>query len=385
LQYADAAGLGFTNPITVAIQDVAPTGSTCGLTTTGLVPGALGVLYGCPAAIPFNGKFVSTPAFFNFFRPSGPNPSFATGLGAAAPQCAGVPANLVFSCGYGVQQALAHAAGYPVGFGVPAPFNTVDAQLSDAASWYNALTVNLQKSFSRHFTMLSSYTWSHSIDNGTDLQSTLEPADSRFPFLERGNSVNDQRHRWVTSAVFQSSPHRGGDSFARSFFSDFTLAPLVELSSGRPFNVITSEDTRLDLGASEIRPALVPAGAPGAATSPFIPGVAFGVPTTCLTNAAQPFTLPGITPPFGCTGNLGRDKFTMPYFFQFDLRVSKGISFGERFRLDLIADAFNLFNHTNISAVNQLCDTLVTTTCAAGQPTAAFDARQFQFALKLNW
>ncbi len=385
LQYADAAGLGFTNPITVAIQDIGPTAGTCGITTTGLIPGALGVLYGCPAAIPFNGKFVSTPSFFNFFRPSGPNPSFATGVGAAAPQCAGVPANLVFTCGYGVQQALAHAAGYPVGFGVPAPFNTVDAQLSDAASWYNALTINVQKSFSRHFTMLSSYTWSHSIDNGTDLQSTLEPADSRFPFLERGNSVNDQRHRWVTSGVFQTSPHRGGDSFAQSFFSDFTLAPLVELSSGRPFNVITSEDTRLDLGASEIRPALVPVGTPGATTSPFIPGVAFGVPTTCLTNAAQPFTLPGITPPFGCTGNLGRDKFTMPYFFQFDLRVSKGISFGERFRLDLIADAFNLFNHTNISAVNQLCDTLVTTTCAAGQPTAAFDARQFQFALKLNW
>ena len=385
LQYADAAGLGFTNPITVAIQDVGPTTGTCGLTTTGLIPGALGVLYGCPTGIPFNGKFVSTPSFFNFFRPSGPNPSFATGVGAAAPQCAGVPANLVFSCGYGVQQALAHAAGYPVGFGVPVPFNSVDAQLSDAASWYNALTINVQKSFSRHFSMLSSYTWSHSIDNGTDLQSTLEPADSRFPFLERGNSVNDQRHRWVTSGVFQTSPHKSGDSFAQSFFSDFTLAPLIELSSGRPFNVITSEDTRLDLGASEIRPALLPTGAPGATTSRFIPGVSFGAPTTCLTNAGQPFTINSITPPFGCTGNLGRDKFTMPYFFQFDLRVSKGISFGERFRLDLIADAFNLFNHTNISAVNQLCDTLVTTTCSAGQPTAAFDARQFQFALKLNW
>jgi hypothetical protein len=82
---------------------------------------------------------------------------------------------------------------------------------------------------------------------------------------------------------------------------------------------------------------------------------------------------------------LGRNKFTMPYFFQFDLRVSKGISFGERFRLDLIADAFNLFNHTNISAVNQLCDPLSGSTCTAGQPTAAYDARQFQFALKLNW
>jgi hypothetical protein len=391
LQYADAAGLGFTNPITVAIQDVSPNpGLTCGISTTGLIPGALGVLYGCPNGIPFDNKFVSTPSFFNFFRPSGPNPSFATGIGAALSQiagqpCFGVPANLLFTCGYGVQQSLAHAAGYPTGFGVPVPFNTVDAQLSDAASWYNALTVNVQKSFSRHFTLLSSYTWSHSIDNGTDLQSTLEPADSRFPYLERGNSVNDQRHRWVTSGVYQTSPHKSGNSFAQNMLSDVTVAPLIEVSSGRPFNIITSEDTRLDLGASEIRPALVPAGTPGSTTSPFIPGVAFGIPTTCLTNAGQHFTLLGITPPFGCTGNLGRDKFTMPYFFQFDLRVSKGITIGERFRLDLIADAFNLFNHTNVSAVNQLCDTLVATTCAAGQPTSAFDARQLQFALKLNW
>jgi hypothetical protein len=39
----------------------------------------------------------------------------------------------------------------------------------------------------------------------------------------------------------------------------------------------------------------------------------------------------------------------------------------------------------NVAAVNQLCDPGSGTTCAAGQPTAAYDARQFQFALKLNW
>jgi hypothetical protein len=72
-------------------------------------------------------------------------------------------------------------------------------------------------------------------------------------------------------------------------------------------------------------------------------------------------------------------------FFQFDMRVAKGISFGERLRLDLIADMFNLFNHTNILAVNQLCDPSAGTTCFAGQPSAAYDARQFQFALKLSW
>jgi hypothetical protein len=373
LQNASVAGLNFSNPLTVAVptSDTLPTASTCGLFVTPTqAPGVLGVLGGCPAALAsFDGKFVGTPAFFNYFRPSGPNPSFS-GL---------VPG------GYGTQVALAAAAGYPTGFGAPVPFNSVDTQLSDAASWYNALTVNVQKSFSKHFQMLSSYTWSHSIDNGTDLQSTLEPADSRFAYLERSNSVNDQRHRWVTSGVLQSSPHQAGNSFAQSLLSDWTLAPLVEVSSGRPFNVITGEDTRLDLSASEIRPDLSAPGAQGAATSPFIHNVVFGPPTVCLTNDKQPFFIENITPPLGCTGNLGRNKFTMPYFFQFDLRVSKGIALGERLRLDLIADAFNLFNHTNISAVNQLCDPLAGSSCSAGQPTAAYDARQFQFALKLNW
>ena len=367
MQYADAAGLGFTNPLTVTVptSNVAPTATTCGLNVTALAPGALGALFGCPAPIAaLNGKFVGTPAFFNYFRRSGPNPSFA-GL---------VPG------GYATQVALATAAGYPVGFGVPVPFNSVDTQQSTGSSSYNALTVNVSKTFSRHLQFLSSYTWSHSIDDSTDLQSTLEPADSRFPFFERANSDNDQRHRWVTSGVLQSSPHTAGMGFWQSILSDFTLAPLVEVSSGRPYNVITGEDTRLDLGASQIRPSIG-----GGTTSPYIKGYTFTLATTCLTNAGQPFSITGITPPLGCIGNLGRNKFTMPNFFQFDLRVSKGINFGERFRLDLIADIFNLFNHTNISAVNQLCDPSAGTTCTAGQPSAAYDARQAQFALRLNW
>jgi hypothetical protein len=370
---AEVAGLNFASPLTVAVPttDVSPTASTCGLFVSATqAPGVLGVLGGCPSSLAsFNGKFVGTPAFFNYFRPSGPNPSFA-GL---------VPG------GYGTQVALAHAAGFPVGFGVPVPFNTVDAQLSDASSWYNALTINVSKRFSSHFELLSSYTWSHSIDNGTDLQSTLEPADSRFPYLERGNSVNDQPQRWVTSGVFQSSPHKSGESFVRAFFSNFTVAPLVEVSSGRPFNIITGEDTRLDLGASSIRPSIVPLGTAGATTDPYIPNAAFLLATQCVTNQKVPFSIPGITPPAGCTGTLGRDKYYMPGFFQFDMRLAKAINFGERLQVQVIADAFNLFNHTNILAVNQLCDPSAGPVCTAGQPTAAYDARQFQFALKITW
>jgi len=392
--YADAAGLGFTNPVTIALpsSDVPATASTCGLTVTPsaavpvLTPGVLGMLVNCPTGVPLTGKFVGTPAYFNFFRPSGPNPSFATATALSASPCQGAPASALLACGFGVQQALAAAAGFPVGVpNVPIPFNSVDTQVSDGNSWYNALTVNLEKRFSKHFELLSSYTWSHSIDDSTDLQSTLEPQDSRFPGLERANSVNDQRHRWVTSAVFQSSPHKSGENFWNSFLSNFTLAPLVELSSGRPYNVITGEDTRLELGASQDRPSVVAAATPGATTSPYIPGVAFVDASTCLLANGSTFTVPGITPPAGCIGNLGRNAFTTPGFFQFDMRLSKGINFGERFRLDLIADAFNLFNHTNILAVNQLCDPSAGSVCSAGQPSAAYDARQFHIAIKLNW
>jgi hypothetical protein len=350
-------------------------GSVAFATPTGqpLAPGVLGLGYtgqncgGSPVG------FVATPAFFNFFRRSGPNPSFAGLLAPAFPP--GTP----FSALYQAQVGLAQAAGFPAGFGVPVPFNSVDAQLSDGNSWYNALTFNLTKRFSHSFELLSSYTYSHSIDDSTDLQSPLEPQDSRFPFLERSNSVNDQRHRWVTSAVFQSPQGKSGDGFAKRFLGGFTFAPIIEVASGRPFNVITGTDTRLDLGASQARPSVG-----GATTSTFIPGVAFGVASTCLANDGSKFAFAGVSPPNGCDGNLGRNAFTSPGFFQIDLRLSKAIPLGERLHLDLIADGFNMLNRLNVLSVNQLCDPTAGT-CTAGQPTASYDARQFQFALKLAW
>src|SRR5207245_2402591 len=155
-----------------------------------------------------------------------------------------------------VTVVVATGARYPAGFGVPVPFNSVDAQLSDSSSWYHALTVDVQKRFCRGFMLFSSYTWSHSIDDGTDLQSTLEPQDSRFPFFERSNSVNDQRHRWVTSAIFQTATAKGGDGAWKHLAGGFTVAQIIEVSSGRPFNVITGTDTLFDLGSSQAPPSL---------------------------------------------------------------------------------------------------------------------------------
>jgi hypothetical protein len=367
---AAASGISVTNPLTVVV----PGGlqNTCVNVGTGSVfliaPGALGKGFAAANCNPAAAVgFVGTPAFFNFFRPSGPNPSFA-GL---------------VTGGYATQVALATAAGYPKGFGVPVPYNSVDAQVSNGNSWYDALTFNLTKRFSHSFEMLSSFTWSHSIDDSTDLQSPLEPQDSRFPNFERSNSVNDQRYRWVTSGVIQSASARSGDSFFKHLIADFTLSPIVEFAAGRPYNVITGTDTRLDLGASQARPSV---GSSGGTTSTFIPGVVFVRANQCLTNSGSTFSIPPFTTlGAGCNGDLGRNRFTAPNFFQWDMRLARRIPLGERFKLDVIADAFNLFNRTNIAAVNQLCDPSAGSSCTAGQPTASYDARQFQFALKLSW
>jgi len=61
-----------------------------------------------------------------------------------------------------------------------------------------------------------------------------------------------------------------------------------------------------------------------------------------------------------------------------DMRVARRIYFGERVSLDAMVDAFNFINKFNVADVNPLWSN-------AGQPTAAFDPRQFQFAMKLSW
>ena len=365
---AGLAGISVSNPFGV----VAPAASfapgtngpgTCGITV--IAPQALGALSGCPGPLAaFNGQFVGTAAFFNFFKPSGPNPSFAGVAG-----------------GYANEVALAALAGYPTGFpGVQIPWASVDEQESSGNSVYHGLTVNFSKRFTSHMEFLSSYTWSHAIDDSTDLQTLLEPQDNRFPNLERANSSFDQRHRWVTSAVLQSSSAKSGDSAWKHVIGDFTFAPIVEVASGRPFTVLTGTDFRLDFSGNGGRPSIGPG-----VSSPYIPGVTFSLPNVCVTNSGTPFTVTGVTPPAGCTGNLGRNTFVRPGFFQWDMRLARRFPLGERMKLDVIADVFNLFNRFNVGDVSPLCNPTDPAGCNAGQPTAALDPRQFQFALKVSW
>jgi hypothetical protein len=102
-------------------------------------------------------------------------------------------------------------------------------------------------------------------------------------------------------------------------------------------------------------------------SSPFIPGYFFQEPCILTSNG---------------DGNLGRNHFTKPSTVFTDMRVARRLHFTESLSLDAMVDAFNFINKFNVADVNPLCSS---NRCIAGQPTAAFDPRQFQFALRLSW
>lgn len=290
------------------------------------------------------GAVIVSPIAANFFRASAPNYFF------------------VRSATGGLVSPAAFNAALPGSLRSPgpiSPFGDVSAQLSDGNSSYNAMNLELKKRFSNNFQFLASYTWSHSIDDSSDLQTLLKPQDNRNFRAERSDSLFDQRHRFVFSGVVASPVEwRSSDSMLRRILADFTVAPIVEISSGRPFNIITGTDTNGDLQSSNDRPSVAADGT---------------------------LVLPGTL----SAGNLRRNAGITHGYASFDMRLTRGIRFSENVRLDLIAEGFNLFNryneaaaspfYTDVNSFGQRKDNGL----YYGRPTAAFDPRQFQFGVKL--
>jgi len=316
-------------------------GAGCPPGYTVVIPGLVGV-----NAL---GQGVVSPIAANFFRPNAPNYFFV----------ASVTGGAVTKAVFDAALAGANTVRTP---GLISPFGEVDAQLSDGNSNYNALNLELKRRFANNFTFLASYTWSHSIDDSSDLQTLLKPQDNRNFRAERADSLFDQRHRFVFSGAISSPVSwRSSSSTMHRFLSDFTVAPIIEISSGRPFNILTGSDTNGDLQGSTDRPSFA------------ADGTLFA-PTTAFT-----------------AGNLPRNSGITHGYASLDLRVMRGIRFGENVRLDLIAEGFNLFNRFNEAAANPDFRAVGAFNQRAGngryysQPTAVYDPRQFQVGFKLNF
>jgi hypothetical protein len=321
------------------------------------------------AALPGAMPFYVPATLVSDFRPGGLNPSMA---GVFAPCVPLAQADLKF--------AGLNAACNPTTLANCIPFSDMDANFSNGSSAYNGLTANLRKRFANHYELQASYTYSHTIDDSTDLQSPLAPQDSYYPGLERASSSFDERHRFVFSSVYQSGKLEG-DGFASKLFSNWTVAPIIEFSSGRPYNLTTGSSDNFQFVSSGGRPNVVPAGTPtngcgyqtvASSVSPtgFFQEPCFADLTPAQLVAPNALLL--------LDGNLGRNAGVTPWTVFNDLRIARRLYFGERISVDGIMDLFNIANRFNVAQVNPLFTN-------AGQATAAYDPRQFQFALKVNW
>lgn len=336
-----AVASGTSNPLTVA-------------TASGTAPCGIGP----------QGPYVAPP-LLNFFRKSGLNTSLGQFLDSqGAGQC--------------VELASQVAAADGLGVGVQVPFGDMTPNLTTGTSDYNGLSVNLKKTYSTKYEFLVSYTWSHAIDDSTDVVSTSDSPQNNFaPNAERSRSTFDQRHRLVLSGVYNSGKV-SGTGFMSTALSGITVAPIIEISSGRPFNILTGTDTNFDFNPLTDRPNAV---APGSATtscgtapvvSKYSPTGAFNLP--CYIDAAAN---PAINDP-AFNGNLGRNVGVKPYVVFTDFRVARAFNLPHELALQVTADAFNLINKNNTLDVNLLYTN-------AGQPTASSDPRQFQFGARLSF
>src|SRR5580658_9464921 len=247
----------------------------------------------------------------------------------------------------------------------------IDEYQSAASSYYNGATLAINRRVAHGSYLRLAYTYARAIDDGQDALVAGQPAtvqNSYDPSAERGPSVTDQRQRLVAAFSVEPRPfHRGHEALGRAF-NDWKISSVVNYGSGRPFSATVDGDPNQDGNDLNDR-------------------------------------LPGYT----------RNAFTGPDYATADLRLGRTVRFHERYKLELTAEAFNLFNRDNqrvtitsnglVSSASTFVQSYVTTTATTStttatstvapypgyyelptdftKPNAAFAPRQIQLAVKL--
>jgi hypothetical protein len=181
---------------------------------------------------------------------------------------------------------------------------------SSASAIYHGGIFELKKRMSNYFSLLLNYTYSKAIDDSTDYNSDYEPFDQINVHGERSLSEFDQRHKIVITSLIESPVK--GEGLASAIFGGFTLSPIFRGNTSHPFNVLAGTDVNGDRHSTTDRP--------------------LGVP---------------------------RNAGLGPDFYTFDMGLSRRFHFGhEGWGIQLLAQAFNLFNRTNLATVNNVVPTL---------------------------
>jgi hypothetical protein len=215
------------------------------------------------------------------------------------------------------------------------PYSTIQTDVSDGFLNYNALDVNLSHVFSHGFSMLASYTWSHTLDNVDPDTTSQNPNDANFTgYEEYGNAIYDQRHRFVLSGLY-TAPWK------------IRIGGVTTLASGLPYNLTTGVTNNGDTGGTTARPV--------------INGVV-----------------------------VGRDTGRGGPIYSVDPFVARAFPiYKERVQVDLRAEAFNALNHANFVGYNGTWGNGATPGTGFGQPLAGITnqlpARMMQFSARVSF
>lgn len=110
---------------------------------------------------------------------------------------------------------------------------------------YNAATIKLDKRFAKGYSFLASYTWSKSLDQGSEvfaLGSTFNILANNNDFnLDKGLSTFDVPHRFVVSGIYEFPFGRGKPFWNKSgwldkFVGGWRTSAIFQLQSGYPFS-----------------------------------------------------------------------------------------------------------------------------------------------------
>ena len=226
------------------------------------------------------------------------------------------------------------------------PFNYGGGGLVDFASIgtsnYNGLQVQFTQRGGKRLTLISSYTYSKSIDLQTNSQSTQSVIPNVFNVSsERGLSDYDARHIFNMGWVLRLPNPASDSKIVRQVFSNWEYDGKFITHSGKPYSVLINNDTALD-GEPDQRAAIVPG------TSPYLPKNRHR-----LAKVNEYFNVNAFTyPQTGTFSNVPRNAFIGPGYIQTDMSIVRSFpltSLREGMRFTFRAEAFNVFNTPNLS------------------------------------
>lgn len=214
-----------------------------------------------------------------------------------------------------------------------------------ATSDYNALQIQFQRRLSRGLQILSSYTWSHSLDLASNDSAPLTPVDRLAARSDRGASDFDVRHLLAGALTYELPALK-----TNILLRHWSVAALFRSQTATPINVTYTRD--IGFGFFPLRPDLVP-GIPVFINDPAAPG-GKRLNNTLTETISQPYLQTGAFLPAkeARQGTLGRNALRGFPFWQIDFALQRQFAVAGRFKLQLRADIFNLFNHPNFGNPN---------------------------------